>query len=181
MASDLNDSSERIQLHHPGARLRRLMRRAYSVIGAIANLLGIYAFGETHHWWSLSLPWLPQMTPGLWGLAAGIGGPWAMILGTAIGTKLSELFTRDNVVTRSLVRSTVNIGMFFAMFHSAEVSVGIPIYPDYESATGFAKVVAIYLALGLGIGILLPPLMLFTRRTLSRRKGRIALNARLKT
>src|SRR5438045_5132647 len=92
---------------------RHLLRQAFSIIGGIANLLGIYGFCESRHWWGLSLPALPEMTHAGWMIAVGVGGPWAMILGAAVGAKVLAHITSNNTLTKSIIHAAVEVGFFF--------------------------------------------------------------------
>jgi len=132
---------------------RRVISRIYLVVGGIANCLGIYTFGESHHWWEFTFALSPEMTETLLMLAVGLGGPWAMILGGIAGAKFSELFTRDKTATASIAHSLIDVGFFFAILHCSQMSFGLRIFSRYLSSEGFVKVVVIYLFLGLAVGV----------------------------
>lgn len=148
---------------------RRIVARVFWVVGAIANFLGIYQFGEDHHWWGGPFSVSPETREILWMLAVGLGGPWVMMLGSFLGAKLSEFFTRDQAVTKMVALGAVRIGSFFAAFHCAQMSFDIKIFPRYLSGEGFVKVVSVYLFVGLAIGVVLPLGVYLIKRIINRR------------
>jgi hypothetical protein len=143
------------------SHIRRLIAGAYWVIGGIANLLGIYAFGESRNWWVFSFYLSPEMGEVLWMLAVGLGGPWALMLGVWAGARFSELFTKDKAQTASLVSSVVDISFFLSIWHSAQMALGLKIFSRYLYGGGFVKVISIYLLVGLALGAIWP---LITRK-----------------
>src|SRR3954469_5460909 len=96
---------------------RRVILVAYWIVGGIANVLGIYGYGESHHWWTFK--WTPKWTftwpltlgrpfnqkEELLMLAVGLAGPWALMLGGIVGTKLSEFITHDRTITSAAIQS----------------------------------------------------------------------------
>lgn len=145
----------------------RAIARIFGPIGGIANLLGIYTFGESHNWWGLTFAISSEMRESLLMLAVGIGGPWAMMLGGIVGAKLTDLITKDRAMTIITMQSAARIGSFFALFHCSEMMFGIKIFPGYISGDGFAKVVLIYLLAGLTLGTVFPLLIHAVRRMAS--------------
>lgn len=149
---------------------RRAVVTIFGILGAAANLLGIYAFGEDHGWWeyefALSLDAKEALLMGL----VGVGGPWALIVGGVIGARITELATKDRRATWSLIHSFIQVGFFFAILHAAQMSVGLRIFPDHLSPEGFLKVVGIYLLTGLWVGVVLPLIVHGLRKASSHRK-----------
>jgi hypothetical protein len=143
---------------------RRVIARVFATLGWIADLLGIYAFGESHHWWEFPFALSPGMKEALWMLAVGLGGPWAMILGAIAAAKLSEIFSGDRTVTASLINRVIDVGVFFALLHCSEMSFGVKIFAPYLNGGGFAKVVLIYLITGVAIGLVAPLLVRATTK-----------------
>jgi hypothetical protein len=152
---------------------RRAITGVYWVVGGVANVLGIYGFGESHHWWGFKFAPSPEIADAFWMLAVGVGGPWAMMLGGLAGAKLSEMFTRDRVLTSSITRSCVRVGFFFALFHCSEMSFGIRIFPRYLNSNGFVKVSSVYLAVGLAIGVVFPLVIHAGRRFYARNSRQV--------
>jgi hypothetical protein len=159
---------------HPPLRVsafkyaRRFIARVYLVVGGVANLLGIYAFGESHHWWEFTFAVSSEMKEVFWMLAVGLGGPWAMMVGGIASAKFAELFTKDRAMTAIITARMVDVGFFFSIFHCAEMEFGIKIYPLYLSSAGFVKVVIIYLLMGVALGTVLPLVLHAIRRALAK-------------
>jgi hypothetical protein len=130
-----------------------LMRRTFAILGGVANLLGVYAFGEDHGWWRLPITISHELARELWMLAVGVGGPWMMILGSWIAAKAALAVRHDTIFTMRLIRPMFNIGSFFAIYHCAQVSFGFIIFPKYLNPQGFAIVSGLYLAIGLAFGL----------------------------
>lgn len=128
--------------------------RLFAVVGTMANVLALYEFGEKRQWWDWSFGYQP--TPTFWMLAVGIGGPWAMILGSMAGAKVSETLTHDKSATRHTVHAIFRVGSFFALLHCSQMSFGLTIFSRYLSVNGFVFVVGIYLLTGFVLGVLFP-------------------------
>jgi hypothetical protein len=128
--------------------------RLFALVGTIANLLALYEFGEKSQWWNWSFSYQP--TPTFWMLAVGVGGPWAMILGSMAGAKVSESITRDKTATRYTLHAIFRVGSFFALLHCSQMSFGLTIFPRYLSANGFVFVAGIYLLTGFLLGVVFP-------------------------
>lgn len=139
----------------------RVIRDAFLIVGAVADILGIFGYGQAHQWWTFQW-WTFGFTasPGaiktFWMLVLGIGGPWMMIIGAAGGAKFVELFTNNRAATASLVQSIAFVGTFWAAFHCAEMMFGITIFSQYLSGEGFIKVCGAYLLSGVAIGVVVP-------------------------
>lgn len=162
---------------NPLAIGRRALATIFGILGAAANLLGIYAFGEDHGWWEFEFAISQQAKESLLMGLVGVGGPWALIVGGVVGAKVTELATKDPRATWSLIHSFIRVGFFFAILHAAQMSVGLRIFPDHLSAEGFLKVVGIYLLTGLGLGIVLPLVVHVLRKASpQRREGRPTRN-----
>ena len=146
-------SSAASSARRAGKTFRILMRRAYAVLGGVANLLGVYAFGESHGWWHLPIVISPALARELWMLAVGVGGPWGMILGSWIAAKATLENRHDTIFTMRLIKPVFNVGSFFAIYHCAQMSFGFIIFPKYLNASGFAMVSGIYFATGLAFGL----------------------------
>ena len=150
---------------------RRVITRAYWVVGGIANVLGIYGFGESHHWWEFTFTASSETKEVFWMLAVGVGGPWAMMLAGIAGAKFCELFTSDQTTTLVIIRSVVRVSSFFAILHCAEMSFDIKIFPLYLNSEGFVKVVGLYLLLGLAVGTVFPLIIYMIKRIVLLRRG----------
>lgn len=163
------------KLHHPRfwKRFCRVIARLYWFVGGMANILGIYGFGESHHWWgfAFTISILPETKEVLWMLALGVGGPWAMMLASIAVARSVEIVTGDREATLVVVRSVVNVGSFFAILHCAQMTFDISIFPRYLSGEGFAKVVGAYVLLGLAVGALASMTVYAARRIALRGSG----------
>jgi hypothetical protein len=93
-----------------------------------------------------------------------------MLAGIA-GAKFVELFTSDREATRIVIISVVRVSSFFAIWHCAQMTFDIKIFPRYLSSEGFVTVVGSYLLLGLAVGTLSPMIVYVVRRIALRRSG----------
>lgn len=174
MKSEITEGNRRSGKARPRfwKSFNRVVARVFGVVGGIANILGIYGFGESRHWWGLTFIVSPETKEVLWMLALGVGGPWTMMLAGIVGAKVVEIFTSDREATRVVMISVVRVGSFFAIWHCAQMTFGIRIFPRYLSGEGFVTVVGAYLLLGLAVGTLSPIIVYAVRRiALLRRSG----------
>jgi hypothetical protein len=136
-----------------GETFQMLVRRAFATLGGVANVLGVYAFGESHGWWHLPIVISATLAREMWMLAVGVGGPWAMILGSWAATKAVLANRYDTISTMRVIKPMFNVGSFFAIYHCAQMSFGYIIFPKYLNASGFAMVSGIYVPIGLAYGL----------------------------
>jgi hypothetical protein len=176
MQGEVTKVDQKPLAEHPPVwkQVLRVIAGVFWVIGGIANVLGIYGFGESHQWWRFTFAISPEMTEVLWMLAVGVGGPWAMMLGGVAGARFSEIFVSDRTVTDLIKHTVLRVGSFLALLHCTQMMFDIKIFPNYLSSDGFVKIVAIYLAMGLAICGVFPLILHAARRfkDTARAKGR---------
>jgi hypothetical protein len=173
MKSEITGANRRTAKTRPRfwKSFRRVAARIYLVVGGLADILGIYGFGESRNWWNFTFTISPETQEVLWMLALGVGGPWTMMLAGIGGAKLVEIFTGDREATRVVIISVVRVGSFFAIWHCAQMTFDIKIFPRYLSGDGFITVVGAYLLLGLAVGTLSPIIVYTVRRIAILRRG----------
>lgn len=140
--------------------VQRTLKGAFWVLGAVANVFGIYEFGDHRHWWDVNahFAFSFKISPGadlaLRTLAVAIGGPWAMALGVIASATLSGWFELDQSATNSIIHNALSVCFFFAALHCAQMMFGLPIFQDYLTGEGFVKVVSGYFIGGVGLGLI---------------------------
>lgn len=136
-------------------KVKSIFKAACWMLGFLANLFGVYDFGDRSGWWHLDPigPMSPELSHKLWMITAGLAGPWALVMGGWIGVWLAARLSGEYSRVNARVHSIVRVAFFFAMLHMAEVDY-VDIFPNFLSGGGILKLALIYGALGTAFGAL---------------------------
>jgi len=150
---------ERLGLWH---RVLRFITRVFWIVGATADILGIYAFGELHHWWmGWSLPPLPTgIVSGEWRqailmVALAVSYPWTMMVAGVLTVTVLRPLVRDRGLSNQTTYVVVQGGLIYAAYNCAKMVWGGRIKDEYMNVSSAVRINTTYFVGGIIIGLVL--------------------------
>jgi hypothetical protein len=150
-----------------GSRLMRYFTRVFFVLGAIADMLGIYAFGALHNWWSgWGLPSVvvagmsQKLRSELWMVAFAISYPFSMTVAALLTLRILRPLIRDRDNSKQLIHTVVRAGLIYAMYTQSKMVFGGRIKDEYMNISSAVRINVNYLVAGVVMGLALTAIVL---------------------